>query len=134
MAQYFTINKNATLPRLRVELIQDGRNDFKKYYLAIQNTNSVTFTMTNLETGIKKIAKAQAEIVYDEESGCDERYFLQYTWKKRDTNEPGTFIGHFHIDFNPNIVAEGMSFPSGELIVPISEDLVIKISDGCILK
>lgn len=134
MSQNFFINKNSELPLLRCELIQDGRTDFHKFYLAIQNTNSVTFTMTNIETGIKKIAKAKAEIVYDEESCCDERYFLQYTWKKRDTNESGTFIGHFHIDFSDNIVANGIDFPKGKLIIPISEDLIININDSLIKK
>ena len=134
MAQYFTINKGSELPKLRVELIQDGKTDFHKFYLAIQAADSVTFTMTNLETGIKKIAKAPAEIVYDENSGCEERYILQYTWKKRDTNESGTFVGHFHIKFNDKVVADGMTFPKGELIVPIEEDLLIIIKDNCIKK
>lgn len=134
MSQYFTINQNAELPKLRMELIQDGKTDFHKFYLALQAADSVTFTMTNLETGIKKIAKAPAEIVYDENSGCEERYLLQYTWKKRDTNESGTFVGHFHIKFNDQIVADGLAFPKGELIVPISEDLVIQINDSCIKK
>ena len=134
MAQYFFINKNAELPKLRLELIQDGKNDFHKFYIALQAADSVTFTMTNLETGIKKIAKAPAEIVYDEDSGCEERYLLQYTWKKRDTNESGTFVGHFHINFNDQVVAEGMVFPKGELIVPIQEDILININDSCIKK
>jgi hypothetical protein len=134
MAQYFTVNKNATLPQLRVELIQDGKTDFHKFYIALQAADSVSFTMTNLETGIKKIAKAPAEIVYDENSGCEERYFLQYSWKKRDTNEAGTFIGHFHINFNDQVVADGMTIPKGELIVPIEEDLTIIIKDSCIKK
>jgi hypothetical protein len=134
MSQYFTINQNAELPKLRVELIQDGKTDFHKFYLALQAADSVTFTMTNLETGIKKIAKAPAEIVYDENSGCEERYLLQYTWKKRDTNESGMFVGHFHIVFNDQVVAEGMTFPKGELIVPIQEDLLIQINDSCIKK
>ena len=134
MAYYFTINKNSELPKLRIELIQDGRNDFDKYYLALQGADKVLFTMTNVETGIKKIAKAPAEIVYDEESGCEERYFLQYTWKKRDTNESGNFIGHFHIYFNDQIVKDGVTFPKGELIVPIQEDLIIQINDNCIKK
>lgn len=134
MAQYWSINKGAELPKLRVELIQDGKTDFRKFYLALQAADSVTFTMTNLETGIKKIAKAPAEIVYDENSGCEERYLLQYTWKKRDTNESGTFVGHFHIVFNDQVVAEGMTFPKGELIVPIQEDLIIIIKDSCIKK
>ena len=134
MAQYFTINKGSELPKLRVELIQDGKTDFHKFYVALQAADSVLFTMTNLETGIKKIAKAPAEIVYDENSGCEERYLLQYAWKKRDTNEAGTFIGHFHINFNDQVVAEGMVIPKGELIVPIEEDLTIIIKDNCIKK
>ena len=134
MAQYFNINQGAELPLLKMELIQDGKTDFHKFYLALQAADSVTFTMTNLETGIKKIAKAPAEIVYDENSGCEERYLLQYTWKKRDTNESGTFVGHFHIKFNDKVVAEGMTFPKGELIVPIEEDIMINIKDNCIKK
>ena len=134
MSYYFTINKNAELPKLRIELINDGKNDFHKYYIALQAADSVQFTMTNLETGIKKIAKAKAEIVYDEESGCEERYFLQYSWKKRDTNEPGTYVGHFHINFNDQIVQDGVRFPKGELIVPIQEDLRIIVNDACIKK
>lgn len=129
MSYFFTINKNAELPKLRCDLIQDGRHDYGKFYLALQGADSVTFTMRNLETGVFKIANAPAEIVYDEESGCEDRYFLQYSWKKRDTNESGTFVGHFHIHFNDQIVADGMTFPAGELIVPISEPLHIMVTD-----
>lgn len=134
MAQYFTINKGAELPKLRLELIQDGKSDFRKFYIAIQAADAVLFTMTNLETGIKKIAKAPAEVVYDEDCTCDERYLLQYTWKKRDTNESGTYVGHFHIVFNDQVVSEGMTFPKGELIVPIQEPLNIIITDHCLKK
>lgn len=132
MSQIFTINKDSELPKLCVSIIENEKNNFLKYYLSLQNTSSITFTMTNIETGIKKIAKAKANIVYDENSSCKEKYFLQYDWKKRDTNESGTFIGHFHINFTGNVVAEGMLFPKGELILPIQEDLIIKINDSCI--
>ena len=64
--------------------------------------------------------------------GCVDQYVICYDWKKRDTNEAGTFIGHFHINFTGNVVAEGMLFPKGELILPIQEDLIIKINDSCI--
>lgn len=129
MANYFTINKLSELPKLRAALILDGRHDYAKFFLALQAADSVTFSMRNLDTGTYKIANAPAEIVYDEESGCEERYFLQYSWKKRDTNESGTFVGHFHIHFNDQIVADGMTFPAGELIVPISEPLHIMVTD-----
>ena len=132
MANYFIINKNAELPKLRAALILDGRHDYGKFFLALQAADSVTFSMRNLETGVYKIANAPAEVVYDEESGCEERYFLQYSWKKRDTNESGTFVGHFHIQFNDQIVADGMTFPAGELITPQQEDLLILVNDACI--
>ena len=134
MAQYFEINKNATLPSLRLEVINDGRNDFGKLYLALQGSSSVTFTMTNTATGIKKIAKAKAYVVYDEDSDCEERYFIEYRWKKRDTNESGTYTGHFHIDFQSPVYMEGVTFPQGELIVPIAEDLIILVNDSMIKK
>ena len=62
MAQYFFINKGAELPKLRVELIDDGRNDYRKFFLAIQAADSVTFTMTNAETGIKKLQKQKQKL------------------------------------------------------------------------
>ena len=47
MAQYFYINKDSVLPRLRVELAYDGKYEFMKtshFYAAIQNAD-VTFSM-----------------------------------------------------------------------------------------
>jgi hypothetical protein len=40
------------------ELIQDGRNDFRKFHEQIQNAN-ITFTMTNVITGVIKIGNHQ---------------------------------------------------------------------------
>lgn len=134
MAQYFVINKDATLPTLRMEVVNDGRNDFGKLYIALQACSSLKFTMTNTVTGIKKIAKADACVVYDEDSKCEERYFIEYRWKKRDTNEAGTYTGHFHINFDTPVYMEGVTFPQGELIVPIADDLQIIISDAMIKK
>ena len=130
MAQNFFINKGSELPQIKMEVINDGRHDFKKIYLALQAADSVTFSMFNKDTGIYKIANEPAEIVYDEESGCDERYFIQYTWKKTDTDEAGRYVGLFTITFNNKIVADGITFPSGVLIVPIAETLYITISDS----
>ena len=132
MAQYFTINKGATLPTLKMEVINDGRNDFWKCYLALQATypGAVTFSMWNQDTGIYKIANAPCTIVYDEDSDCEERYFIQYDWKPGDTDEAGTFNGLFNISFNDNVVAEGLSFPVGDLKVPIAEDLAICVNDS----
>lgn len=132
MAQTFHINRDATLPKLKMEVINDGRNNFWKLYLALQATepNAVKFSMWNSDTGIYKIANADAEIVYDEDSGCEEKYYIQYSWKKGDTDEAGRFNGTFRIRFSDNVVADGVTFPAGDLIVPIAEDLVIVINDS----
>ena len=129
MAQVFHINKGATLPTLKMEVINDGRNDFWKIFLALQNCD-VRFSMWNSDTGIYKIANAKAEVVYDDDGGCEDKYYIQYNWKKRDTNEPGKYNAQFKITFSDNIEVEDYTLPYGDLIVPVAEDLVVEINDA----
>lgn len=131
MAQTFFITKNSTLPNLRMEVINDGRHDFHKLWIALQAA-TVTFTMTNLDNGIKKIANAPAYVVEKEDAGCKEEYVIEYRWNKRDTNTAGSYIGQFKIVFDENLKVDGMSFPYGEMIAPIAEDLVIVVSDNAV--
>ena len=126
MEQEFFINKGAILPTLRMEVINDGRYSFWKFHEAIQNA-VVTFSMKNVDTDILKISKAPCEIVLAEDGGCEEKYIIQYKWKKRDTNEVGKFKGWFNIDFLDDISQYGVEYPSGLLVAPISEDLYIYI-------
>lgn len=125
----FVINKNATLPYLEIEAIHDGRHTYKKLYLALQAA-TVTFSMTDIETGIKKIANAPCEIVPFDMEECEEKYKIRYRWNKRDTSDCGVFLGQFKIKFDSDITMEGMCFPKGELIVPIAEELQIIVNDG----
>lgn len=129
MAQTFFITKNSTLPSLRLEVINDGRHDFHKLYLALQAAD-VTFTMTDSETGVKKIANAPAYVVEKQTDGCEEKYVIEYRWQKRDTNTVGTYIGQFKIVFSSDLSMANTTFPIGEMIVPIAEDLFIVISDS----
>lgn len=129
--QQFVINKNSTLPYLEMEAVQDGRHTYKKLYLALQSA-TVTFSMTNMETGVKKIANAPCYIVPFETDCCEDKFKIQYRWNKRDTSEAGTYIGQFKIKFENEITIEDMTFPKGELIVPIAEELQILINDGSI--
>ena len=122
----FNINKNSTLPYLEIEPVNDGRNDFKKLYIAIQSAD-VFFTMTNMDNGIKKIANAKAHVVSYNDGGCEEKFKIQYRWKERDTKDSGRYLGQFKIRFNDNIKMENIIFPKGDLIVPIAEELVINI-------
>ena len=133
MAQELYINKNSVLPHLRMELINDGRHDFNKFYEAIQNA-SITFSMTNVDNGIMKIANAKASIVPRENNSCVDEFVIVYEWKERDTKQPGIYRGQFKINFNPDLVSGEQTYPVGELIMPIQDELMIYIMDGVIKK
>lgn len=127
MHQQFFINKDSVLPILRMELIYDGRHDFNKFWDAIQDSD-ITFTMTNVDTKVIKIANAPCYIKLREINGCVNQYVICYDWKKRDTKERGTYEGVFTINFNGNLTSEtDTSYPKGDLIMPIREKLMITI-------
>ena len=121
----FFINKNSTLPVLKMELIQDGRNDFYKFYDKVQNAN-ITFTMTDVITGTIKIAKKPATLDQVLPANCvADEFYITYQFSAKETLMAGRFVGKFEITF-----LDG----SGTLIAPIREELFINILDGSIKK
>jgi hypothetical protein len=121
----FFINKGATLNVLKLELIQDGRNDFNKFYELVQNAN-IYFTMTDVITGVKRIAKKPTSVELVTPASCvGEEYYLTYQFTTRDTMVAGRYIAQFDIEF-----LDG----SGTLIVPIRESLYVNVLDGGIKK
>ena len=124
--QQFNIVQNATLPYLEMEVINDGRHNFDKIYIALQAAD-VTFNMIDNNNGIKRIVNKKCNIVPIEDNGCIEKVKVQYQWCKNDTREKGQFKGYFKVSFNDDIVMEDMMFPKGDLIVPIAEELIINV-------
>lgn len=121
----FFINKNATLPILKLELIKDGRNDFRNFYELIQNAD-IYFTMTDVVTGIKRIGKKIASTELVTPISCvGEEYYITYQFTERDTEKAGRYVGQFTIQF-----LDG----TGTLIVPIREELFINVLEGSIKK
>ena len=126
MAQFFYIKQGSTLPRIQMELIEDGRHDFNKFHECIQGAD-ITFTMVNVDTNVTKVAKNKAYIKLREGDDCTEQYVICYDWKKHDTKEAGTFKGTFEITFDPSLKNDEYSYPSGILNMPIRESLYIII-------
>lgn len=124
--QQFNIVQNATLPYLEMEVINDGRHNFDKIYIALQAAD-VTFNMIDNNNGIKKIVNKKCNIVPIEDNGCVEKVKVQYQWNKNDTKEKGQFKGYFKVTFKDTIVMEDITFPKGDLIVPIAEELIINV-------
>lgn len=121
----FFINKGATLPVLKMELIQDGRNDFHSFFEKVQNAN-IYFSMSDVVTGVKRIGKKTAGLSLVVPVNCvGEEYYIVYQFSENDTNKPGRYVGKFIIEF-----LDG----SGTLIAPIREELFINVLDGSIKK
>lgn len=128
MYQEFFIRKDSVNPVLRMEIILDGRYDYRRSLMnnALQDCN-VFFSMVDTETGILKVSNAKANIVLADDDGCEEKYIIEYKWNKRDTKKEGIYEGWFDIKFNGDIKEEGVDYPEGNLKVPILEKLVIYI-------
>lgn len=126
MAQFFYIKQGATLPRIQMELIEDGRHDYHKIFEALQGAD-ITFTMINIDTNVTKVAKAKAYIKLRENDDCTEQYVICYDWKERDTKEAGSYKGIFDIDFGGNVKNDLYTYPNGLLVAPIREELLITV-------
>lgn len=119
----FYINKHATLPILKLELINDGRNDYHDFYDNLQNS-TITFCMTDTSTGIKRIGKKTALCILKEPTAESEgeEYYIGYQFNEKETKKAGTFVGDFTITF------EGDG--AGTLIVPIKDELFIHVLEN----
>lgn len=126
--QEFYIVKDSVNPVLEMELIDDGRYDFKRslFNEALQDSE-VTFSMKDEETGIMKISKSKANVVLAIDDVSEEKYILQYKWSKRDVSKKGTYEAWFEITFNENIISDRIEYPKGNLKVPVEEKLRIII-------
>ena len=127
--QEFSVRAGATLPVLRMELIEDGRYDFHKAKInnALQDSD-VVFSMKDIETGILKVSKAKAVIKNADTEGCEDKYVVEYDWQTRDTAKPGIYEGWFDINFKGDVVEAGVDYPSaGKLRIPVTEDLLIYV-------
>ena len=120
----FFINKNSTLPPLKMELVNDGRNDFRKFFEQIQNA-TIKFNMYDVKNNVKRIANSSAEIELKCEScdigGDEAEYYIVYKWNNRDTQKAGKFNGEFVITF-----LDG----TGTLLAPIRDKLFINVLDS----
>lgn len=128
--QCFYIHKNAVIPTLRLELINDGRYDFIKsshFYNAIQNAD-VYFSMKDSH-GVLKISESPCNLVLTDEGTCDERYIIEYRWKERDTRKNGHYKGEVKIVFKDDLYESGVTYDSGVFIGPLYEELDIFVKD-----
>jgi hypothetical protein len=115
----FFIQKGATLPLLKMQIVKDGRTDYSGITSFIE-TSSITFSMIDVSTGIPKIVSNGAGFV--SKTFIDPihtpEYYIYYRFSQKDTNKVGRYEGQFLLKND-----------IGDLIVPIREPLFINVVD-----
>ena len=118
----FFIRENSLEPILKMQLVQDGRNDFDAFYNQLSNS-SIKFSMRDEATGIYKILNQPGGIVQKTRlsENAPTEYYIYYRWLKKNVNKRGRYQGMFSIYLHDECT---------ELKVPIREDLFINITDS----
>ena len=118
----FFIKKNATLPLLKLQVVNNGRSDFDNFMKTIE-LSAIFFSMVDIETGVPKISSRPAGFVEKTfiDPNAEPEYYIYYKFTARDTNTPGRYTGEFMIRTD-----------EGNLILPIREELYINVQDSFI--
>jgi hypothetical protein len=118
----FYIAKNATLPLLKMQVVQDGRSSYLDLMEALP-LSTIFFSMVDVYTGIPKVVSAPCYIVslIMNEPGAPPEYYIYFKFTEMDTDTPGRYQGQFLIKNE-----------TGNLILPLREQLYINIEDSFI--
>jgi len=118
----FFLKRSATLPLLKLSVINDGRSDTNNL-MRLLETSAIFFSMVNIETGIPKIISKPAGFVskiFDDPNAPSE-YYLYYQFTSNDTNSAGRYEAQFLIKND-----------EGNLILPIRERLFLNVQESFI--
>ena len=117
---YFFIKKNATLPVFKMQVVKDGRSDYRNF-MDLMEVSSFAFSMINIDTGIPKIVSRPAYIVEKTfiEPQAEPEYYVYYQFREIDTRTPGRYKGEFL-----------MKSDDGNLLLPLRDELYINILDS----
>jgi hypothetical protein len=116
------INKNSTLPILKLQVVKNGRSDYDNFMKVIE-VSTIFFSMVDTETGIPKINTRPAGFVekIQIEPNAEPEYYIYYQFTNRDTNRVGRYDGQFMLKND-----------EGVLILPIREKLYINVQESFI--
>jgi hypothetical protein len=116
----FFIKQNTNLPLLKMQIVKDGKQDYK-YICNLIERSAIYFSMIDDATGNPKIINASAGFVNKVfiEPNSDPEYYLYYRFNKNETNKVGRYKGEF------TLISD-----EGTLIVPIADNLYITINEN----
>ena len=126
----FFINKGATLPVLKMQVVRDCRSEYQSFMDSLGSA-SIFFSMIDEATGIPKIVSKPAyivEVVNDDSNALTE-YYVYFKFTARDTNSVGRYVGQFLIKYNNGLLG-GIE---GNLILPLRDELYINVQESFII-
>ena len=122
----FFIKKDSTLPELKYPLIQQVREKYNITDDMLENV-AVTFSMTDAQTGLYRIANVSASLVINYDrlgKPSEEKYTFLYKFKLKDTRKAGRYNAEFVIDFL------GEQIGCGKIKLPVDGSINVIISDS----
>lgn len=118
----FFIKKNATLPLLKLQVVNNGRSDFDNFMKTIE-LSAIFFSMVDVDTGIPKISSKPGGFVEKTfiDPNAEPEYYIYYQLTSTDTNRVGKYEGQFLLRSD-----------EGVLILPIREKLNVYVQESFI--
>lgn len=119
----FFINQGATLPVLKMQVVKDGVAEIDEFMELIEKS-TVYFSMMNLQTGAYRILNNIAGFVEKTfvDPNAKTEYYLYYKFNSMETSQPGVYRGEFVL-----------SSDEGTQILPLREELIIKIGESYVM-
>jgi hypothetical protein len=114
----FFIKSGANLPALKMQVISDGRSDFKSVIETLEQAK-VFLSMVDVTTGIDKIAMSPCDIITETNSDGSLSYFIYYKFTTKNTNKPGRYKVEFFIQN-----------AEGNLNLPIKDTLFVNVQES----
>jgi hypothetical protein len=116
----FFINKGATLPVLKMQVVKDGIADITEFMSLIENS-LIYFSMIDVKTGSYKILNKKGGFVEKTfiDPNAETEYYVYYKFTSSDTSREGLYEGEFVFITD-----------TGTYILPIREKLTIKIGNS----
>ena len=118
----FTIGQNASLPVLKMQVVNDGTQSFGDMMEFIERS-SIFFSMVGSDNGIPKVYTKSAGFVekLDMDPNAAPEYYVYYRFTQQDTSRIGRYEGQFMF-INED----------GTLVLPIREPLFINVVESFI--
>ena len=118
----FTIGQNASLPVLKMQVVNDGTQNFESMMEFIERS-SIFFSMVSTDNGIPKVYTKSAGFVekLEMDENASPEYYVYYRFTPQDTSRIGRYEGQFMF-INED----------GTLVLPIREPLFINVVESFI--